>query len=640
MTSSKSVSHWQEQSSDAGPRAWAHESGLIVSCIVPYVRIGNREFTSGGADAPSIALELATEERTDGAGAGWLVARLMARNTGKTAVAVQAVGLRLTRLKTPAPLTRHLLNGEAMVDYSAMVPVSEDRRGSWCAGLSDAAGSAALVAGFESHHDAFSYFTIMQEAGVAYGVEAECDREGIAIEPGDTLVVSPLLIGAGASLSALMDAYARHVAAVMRPRVARPETGWCSWYDYYGTETVDDIVANAAAIAASPLAEDLRVIQIDDGWNLPTPDHARVWGDWTAGAKFPEGMKAIADRLHAMNFRAGLWVAPFAVDPASRLFRDHPEWLIQDEKTGGPMSYWGVHGLDLSQDAVLDFVRETFVRVFDEWGYDYIKIDFLIYGGFRGRRARRDLTSAQCLRRGLETIAAVARDRYVLTCGCPMGPSIGVCDAQRIGPDVSGRWSVLLNYPEWPVGNCCLRAASVHTVWRQWMHGAWWQNDPDCLMVRREPSPAEKAMFGKEFGGQFATEPPFGLSDEEAGFWTRLVWLTGGLGLISDRVGELPADRLAWLRRAFPLNPHPARVVDHYTDLEVSVLRTPAGPLRVGVFNIGETPKRIVVPADRLGVPTSCRWREWATGEVFASEGTEVAFPELPARGGRIWEMV
>ena len=40
-------------------------------------------------------------------------------------------------------------------------------------------------------------------------------------------------------------------------------------------------------------------------------------------------MAAASAKLHSMGFRAGLWLAPFAVARNSRLFRDHPDWLLR-----------------------------------------------------------------------------------------------------------------------------------------------------------------------------------------------------------------------------------------------------------------------------------------------------------------------
>ncbi|NDD82494.1 MAG: hypothetical protein EBZ53_08040, partial [Verrucomicrobia bacterium] len=90
---------------------------------------------------------------------------------------------------------------------------------------------------------------------------------------------------------------------------------------------------SSCSLAASPLKKKLKVIQIDDGWNLPCRGHPRNWGDWSPGEKFPQGMRAVADELHSLGFRAGLWLAPFSVDPGSRLAAEHPDWILRNRNS-------------------------------------------------------------------------------------------------------------------------------------------------------------------------------------------------------------------------------------------------------------------------------------------------------------------
>jgi alpha-galactosidase len=312
--------------------------------------------------------------------------------------------------------------------------------------------------------------------------------------------------------------------------------------------------------------------------------------------------------------------------------------MLRDEN--GPKPFWGVYALDLTQQPVLDYIRSVFDRVFNQWGFGYIKIDFLVHAVMDGWRQDCLQTVAQAFRRGLQVIREVAgEDNFILGCGCPMGPAIGIVDGMRIGTDVSSRWFVPMNLGAWPEGNCCIRPSAVYSVWRQWMHRRWWQNDPDCLQVREDGSQPEKAMFAREFGGAFATEPPFGLSVEESSFWTRLVWFTGGMSLVSENMTSLAPERAAMLERAFPPGAQVPRVVDWYGNLRVPVLMTEGSPIRVGVFNMSDDDAIVQLPADRLGLSSPWSLREIWTGEELAGDGTEVAFPPVPAHGARIWEL-
>jgi len=514
-----------------------------------------------------------------------------------------------------------------------------------CFGLTDAAGTTAMAAGFEKLDDAFYQFGVDVSAG-EFRITPVCLREDIPLAPGATLKISPLLIGGGESLGTLLDEYAHFVASALGARRSgETMTGWCSWYHYYGQETSGDILANARSLAASPLGRNLKVIQIDDGWNRPSNDQPRVWGDWFAGGKFPQGMRAVADELHDLGFQAGLWLAPFSVDKASRLAAEHPDWLlrVKNPETGllDPAGPGHVFGLDLTHPAVLSWLETTFERVFREWDFDYVKIDFLMHGVLPGERHDPRQTSAQAFRQAMQVIRRCAgANKFILACGSPLGPAIGLCDAMRIGPDVGGRWFTPVNLAQWPHGNCSIRAAAYPTLFRQWMHRIWWQNDPDCLLVRDRAVPFEieamTAIKARLTASDLGVAPSdFGLSREEAAFWVRAVWFTGGMNLLSEVWDELPPDRQQLLARAFPPHTREVRWLDYYEHPDVCVLHTVEGPPMVGIFNLSEEPRSITFPRSRLA--GAATWTEWLSGETIRLEPDLACFPVLEPRSARIW---
>jgi len=514
-----------------------------------------------------------------------------------------------------------------------------------CVGLTNSAGTVAMLAGFEKLDDAFYQFRVAASPG-KFRISPICLREDVALSPGGELTISPLLIGSGESLSGLLDDYARQVASAMTARHSvETMTGWCSWYHYYGKETAGDILANASSLASSPLHGKLKVIQIDDGWNRPSNDHCRVWGDWFPGKKFPQGMRVVADELHGLGFQAGLWLAPFSVDRGSQLAADHPDWMVmvKNAETGllDPAGPGHVFGLDLTHPEVLDWLRITFQRVFNEWGFDYIKIDFLIHGVLPGERYDSGKTSAEAFRQGMRVIRECAGDeKFILNCGSPLGPAIGLCDAMRIGFDVGGRWDTPINLEHWPQGNCSIRAAAYPTLFRQWMHRVWWQNDPDCLIVRDRAVSFEVEAISKHKVGMNAphlgvAESDFGLSRTEAEFWVRAVWFTGGMNIVSEVWDELSVERQELLQHAFPPHTWTVRWLDYYEYPDVCVLKTLDGPPMVGVFNLSEESRTIIIPHSHSGGFSD--WTEWLDGEKLVLDGDAAIFPPLSPRSARIW---
>lgn len=584
-----------------------------------------------------------------------LLCTLSVANSGSVPVPVSQIRLKF-RLITAVQLDKVFFHSWSMNGQTGLREAAAECRSSGVMGWSNRQGTAAVLAGFLDHSAANMCFDAVRIDERTWQVTATVSREGVSLAPGARLVLSPLQVQIGAGLFALLEQYAGAVAAAMGGRPQKPaESGWCSWYHFYGKETFKEVASCAEELADSPLASSLRTIQIDDGWNREAsgnfPD---AWGDWEAHPdKFPAGMAAAARQIHGLGFRAGLWLAPLAVAKKSRFFVEHPEWLVQqrDPDTGNlkpvPTGNPDIFQLDCTHPSALEWLKETFRRVFNEWGFDYIKIDFLHYGAIEGGiRHDPSATSIEAYRRGLQAINDVAgADKFILGCGAPLLASIGLVDGMRIGPDVGARWLFDPGWPDWPVGNCSIRAAAITSLWSQWMHNRWWQNDPDCLLVRDTAPRYEHDFFSRLEKDVAVKTPnylatPLGLNMDEAGLWTRLIWMSGGMTLLSEVWSELPADRRELLTECFKAHERSVSVLNWFELDNTSILIADGKPFLAGLFNFGDVSCCPEIPAEKLGL--SGRWslRERWSGEVLQGEGAVVKFPEMPPHSGRVWENV
>ncbi|TET94671.1 MAG: alpha-galactosidase, partial [Dehalococcoidia bacterium] len=349
------------------------------------------------------------------------------------------------------------------------------------AALAEPASGQTITAGFVSAADQFSQVWLDREdaaltaASYADGVElaaaAELSSERVAVD----ITSNPM-----SALLRYGDALAREMGAVSWAHIV---TGWCSWYHYFGQVSEDDILANLERLVELRDGLPLEYVQVDDGFQAGI-------GDWlTANEKFPHGMAWLAGRIHERGFKAGLWLAPFLAGARSRLFADHPDWVVRDE-AGGPVvaiQNWEqlCYALDCTRPEVIDWLEHVFRTVTDDWGYDYVKIDFIYAAAVEGVRRDAGATRAQAYRRGLEAIRRAVGGRFVLGCGAPIGPSIGLVNGMRIGPDVAPFW-----HPQARLGrriSLSLPAAANalrSAITRFWRHNRLWLNDPDCLLLR------------------------------------------------------------------------------------------------------------------------------------------------------------
>ncbi len=100
---------------------------------------------------------------------------------------------------------------------------------------------------------------------------------------------------------------------------------------YNSWEATEFRVSEAGQMALAEKAAALGIDRfvMDDGWfGQRKDDHAGL-GDWYVNKeKFPNGLKPLIDKVHALGMSFGLWVEPEMVNPDSDLYRAHPDWVL------------------------------------------------------------------------------------------------------------------------------------------------------------------------------------------------------------------------------------------------------------------------------------------------------------------------
>ncbi|HSP55444.1 MAG TPA: alpha-galactosidase, partial [Dehalococcoidia bacterium] len=316
---------------------------------------------------------------------------------------------------------------------------------------------------------------------------------------------------------------------------------------------------------------------------------------------------------------AGLWLAPFMIGASSQLWKDHPEWAVQ-HKPGKPyiaMINWGqeCYGLDLTRPDVLDWLDNVFETVFNVWGYDYIKIDFLYAGAVDGIRIDPDVTRAQAFRRAIERIRKIAGERFILGCGHPIGPSIGIMNGSRISPDVAPFWRPFEAPRE--EGRSDLSTVSTFNAVRQtmarfWMHPRIWLNDPDCMLARD-------------------TETALTLPEIQT--LATVIGLCGGMVLNSDNLTKLSDERRDLVSLLMPVYGKSAVPVDLFSSEHPQRFELNCGTHRLlGVFNWGDAP--VKVRANLADEPSHV-FEAWEQKYLGVMSGSVSA--EIPAHGCRLY---
>ncbi len=379
-------------------------------------------------------------------------------------------------------------------------------------------------------------------------ITVEVYAEGKAWTDGQT--VAELYLFGATGFFALKDAlgaiYRRAGGPV--PRQALPG-GYASWYNHYTRIDEAVILRDLEALGSTENLINLRFVrrglptlfQIDDGWE-------RAVGDWEIDeAKFPRGLRPIADRIAERGCVPGLWLAPFLVTRRARIFSDKPEWLLRDAM-GKPVAAgfndrWDnrFFCLDLSRPDVLAYLRTLIDRAVDDWGFRFLKLDFM-YAGLLGGRfaaggAAYEHYARACALLTARTAAADGAGVSYLGCGVPFGPSYPWFPLSRIGADTRETW-------DWPkvrllghVGRPSAYISLRDTIGRTYLDGTVFNNDPDVLFLRTANCALDEtekeliALVNFMLAGQLM------FSDDATGLTSADLALTRRLNALFDALG-------------------------------------------------------------------------------------------------------
>ena len=138
-----------------------------------------------------------------------------------------------------------------------------------------------------------------------------------------------------------------------------------------------------------------------------------------------------------------------------------------------------------------------------------------------------------------KAVAAIRKgmgeEAYFLMCGGLYDPIIGLVDAQRTGSDVLSMWSSTINK------NGKTAPYTIKQSLMRYYMNAWWNNDPDALMVRKNEVMERglRLTYGL-------------LNDEEVKTSTVNQFIGGGIVCSTEPLDKISDDRLYQLRHILP----------------------------------------------------------------------------------------
>ncbi|MEE0781036.1 MAG: alpha-galactosidase [Sellimonas sp.] len=119
----------------------------------------------------------------------------------------------------------------------------------------------------------------------------------------------------------------------------------------------------------------VEMMVLDDGWFGHRDDDTSSLGDWYPDPKkLPRGIRGLAEKIENMGMKFGLWIEPEMVNKDSRLYEEHPDWVIRvpyREACHGRNQFV----LDFSKEEVVDYIGDQISGILRNAPVSYIKWD-------------------------------------------------------------------------------------------------------------------------------------------------------------------------------------------------------------------------------------------------------------------------
>lgn len=199
------------------------------------------------------------------------------------------------------------------------------------------------------------------------------------LAPGAAFTSPPVALALGDTLNQVSQSYARVGRQYWYPPNALADTlpvEWNHWWPYEDDDITEAVFADNVNRAA---ALGVEVCTLDAGWFGPA-DVGTHWehyrGDWDREneQRFPAGIRAVADHVHARGMKFGLWCEIEGLGLHAQVAVDHPDYVAL--RAGERLGY-----VCFGHPAVQAWAYQTLARLITHYTADWIKLDFNVDPG-------------------------------------------------------------------------------------------------------------------------------------------------------------------------------------------------------------------------------------------------------------------
>lgn len=435
------------------------------------------------------------------------------------------------------------------------------------------------------------------ESGLKDGPQKNLIELSLPLAPGATMRSEPLMFATSQDYYATLDHYGAAIRTLHHSRSSAPMLGWWSWTAFYSDITQGNTSTNAQWLAQHLKRLGYDYFHLDLGYAYARGEYATP-----NAAQFPQGLLPLSREVCHLGLRLGFWTAPFEVSHRSWVYEHHKDWLVHNTE-GEPIRIGEgdeagkeiLFVLDATNPAAQQYLRDTYRTLTQDWGAQYIKLDFMDNTAIEGKYYRPNTTALEAQRIGLQVIRQAVGDRVLLDKdGSPMLNPVGLVDEGRLSQDT---------------GHTFLRSkeAAPGIAARHYMNHNFFLSDPDAFTVSRQLIEERKI------------QAPLTLAEAQVSI--ALAAVSGGMFEIGDDLPTLgkDEDRLALVqnpdliqmirlsRAARPLDLLTYRPEDQQPS--VFLLHEDKRQSMLAVFNWTDQPRTHIFSLADLSLPAGNRYR-------------------------------
>ncbi len=210
------------------------------------------------------------------------------------------------------------------------------------------------------------------------GGSAFCGNESKELLPNESMRTPTVALACGNSLNAVvgeMTKYRRYIAGRCAPDEQLPVI----FNEYMHLSWDSPTEQNTRRIAQSAAKAGAAYYVIDCGWHNEEDGH-KVYpyvGQWKESkARFPHGVRATTDYIRSLGMKAGLWIEPEIIGVQCEEMLSYYDEECFLHRGGKRIAVMGRYFLNFSAKKVIGYLTETIRRMVEDYGAQYIKMDY------------------------------------------------------------------------------------------------------------------------------------------------------------------------------------------------------------------------------------------------------------------------